>query len=118
VQARNIFRATDVVGKGSQLAQTVDPEIRTRVGLDSESESDKAGEDLDADDEDNEDLQDHGSGNNLKPEDHEDDQNNGSYHGNDSDRNEDHADASGGNEDVDRGGPSRHGGHRRSRNHD
>jgi hypothetical protein len=58
-QARSIFRATDV-GKGSQVAQTFDPEIRTRVGLDSESESDKADED-NADDRDDEDpqVQDH-----------------------------------------------------------
>src|ERR1700678_1333648 len=39
-QARNIFRSTDVVGKG-QVEQTVDQEVTTRVGLCSESESDR-----------------------------------------------------------------------------
>lgn len=137
VQARGIFGATDV-GNGSQLSQTVDPEISIRVGLDSESDSDEAGargnnaedgddedpgfqdhdddsdkgEDLRDDaDEVDEDLQDHDDDNNLKV--YEDDQNTGINHGNDGDGD----DVDGGNNGngVDSGGPSRRGGRRSSR---
>jgi hypothetical protein len=119
-QARNIFRATDVVGKG-QLTQTVDPEIRTRVGLDSESESDR-----DKGDDEDEDLQDYVVGdddNNWKGKDREDDglentqAGTNSYYDNDGDDdvdggNDGDDDVDGGNDgneevQVDCGGPSR-----------
>jgi len=61
-QARKIFGVTDFeTGNGNQLARTVDPEIRTRVGLDSESES--GGEDSDEDRGNDGDEEDHGSDN-------------------------------------------------------
>ena len=98
-RACKIFGATDV-GIGNQRTQTVDPEIKTRVGLESESESEGEGED-DANDGDDED---HASGNDSG-EDPEDDQLGNSYHGNNNDDNVDD-----GNEEVDHGGPSHHGG--------
>lgn len=113
-QARNIFRSTDVVGKG-QLTQTVDPEIRTRVGLDSESESDH-----DKGDDEDEDLQDcavRDDDNNWnwkgKDRELEDDRLGNTQAGTnryyDNDGNDDVDDGNDGNEEdqVDCGGPSR-----------
>ena len=86
---------------------TIDPKIRTCVGLDSESESnsDEAGEDnagAGASHWDIEDLQDH---NNSNLKDHKDDQNTGSYHSND-------GNDGNGDDEVDwQGGSSHYGGH-------
>jgi len=64
-EARKVFGVTDLEkGNGNQLSQSADPEIRNRVGLDSEPESESEVED-NADDGRLGDDEDHASSNDL-----------------------------------------------------
>lgn len=86
-QARQIFGIANAEGNSNHLARDIDPEIRTRVGLDSEPESGSEKEDEDKpNDGDASDERD----NNGDSEDPEDDQNSDMYasdHDNNGDNN-------------------------------